>query len=129
MIRVCLEPSCPNPAEVRGRCREHAAQARKANRSPNDNFYASKAWRLTRRRQLFGHPFCQYQEDGQQCCELADSVHHIQPIEEGGARRDPANLLSVCRRHHSIIHAQRKAGVTAWPWAVSASLETRSAAR
>ena len=25
-IRLCLEPSCPRPAEVRGRCREHATR-------------------------------------------------------------------------------------------------------
>lgn len=41
---------------------------------------------------------------------VADSVHHIVKLEDGGAPRDPANLLSVCRSHHSVIHAQRRGG-------------------
>ena len=46
---------------------------------------------MSRRRQLFDHPLCQYELDnGEVCGAIADSVHHITPIEEGGARRDPA---------------------------------------
>jgi hypothetical protein len=37
-------------------------------------------------------------------------VHHIIELEDGGAPRDPANLMSVCRSHHSLIHAQRRHG-------------------
>jgi hypothetical protein len=103
--RLCNEPGCPNPATARGKCREHASRARKANRSPNDAFYSSKAWHITRRRQLFEHPLCQYPLDSDtECGEVADSVHHNTPIEDGGARRDPANLMSVCRPHHTAIH-------------------------
>jgi hypothetical protein len=84
---------------------------RKANRSVNDAFYGSKAWKMSRAAQLFAHPLCQYEDAGVQCGAIADSVHHIVPIEEGGARRDPQNLLSVCRPHHSVIHAQHNGGV------------------
>jgi 5-methylcytosine-specific restriction endonuclease McrA len=109
--RLCSTPSCPNPAEVRGKCREHAAQQRKQNRSPFDAFYSSKPWRIARRHKLFTDPLCEYLlEDGSQCGQIADSVHHIVPIEEGGARRDPSNLMSTCRSHHSTIHAQRRGG-------------------
>jgi 5-methylcytosine-specific restriction endonuclease McrA len=104
-IRLCAEPRCPNPATTRGRCALHAAEHTKASRSPNNSFYASKPWRMARRKQLIDHPLCQYQDrHGQQCDRLADSVHHIVPIEHGGARRDPTNLMSLCRAHHSAIH-------------------------
>jgi hypothetical protein len=88
----------------------HAAEQRKANRSSFDSFYASKAWRLSRRRQLFAYPLCQYVEDGGECGRLADSVHQIVELEDGGAPRDPANLMSCCRSHHSVIHARQRRG-------------------
>jgi 5-methylcytosine-specific restriction endonuclease McrA len=74
-------------------------------RSPNNVFYASKAWRHSRLKQLCDHPLCQFvMRDGSECGMIAEHVHHIQPIEEGGARRDPANLQSLCRSHHTAIH-------------------------
>jgi 5-methylcytosine-specific restriction endonuclease McrA len=108
-VRLCLEPRCPNPAEVRGRCRIHATEARKANRSVNDAFYSSLAWRMARRRQLFEFPLCQFLlENGRECGVVADSVHHIVELTLGGAPRDPENLQSLCRAHHSVTHAQRR---------------------
>jgi 5-methylcytosine-specific restriction endonuclease McrA len=59
---------------------------------------------MSRRKQLFDHPLCQYAENDEECGVVADSVHHIVPIEDGGARRDPKNLMSLCRPHHSAIH-------------------------
>ena len=109
--RLCGAPGCPNEAVVRGKCRVHASEQRKANRSPNDAFYSSKAWKMSRRQQLFRQPLCQFLlDDGTTCGRIADSVHHRLPIEDGGARRDPANFMSVCRAHHSVIHAQRRRG-------------------
>jgi hypothetical protein len=106
MIRACLSPRCPTPAASgKSMCAVHAAEQRKQNRSVNDSFYSSKPWRMTRRKQLHDHPLCQYRmDDGTDCGVVADSVHHKQPIEDGGAKRDPSNLLSVCRPHHSAIH-------------------------
>jgi 5-methylcytosine-specific restriction endonuclease McrA len=109
--RLCATAGCSRLAEIRGRCREHAAEQRKANRSKLDAFYSSKAWRMSRCRQLFDHPLCQYvDESGQECGAIADSVHHRIELDHGGAPRDPANLMSVCRRHHSTIHARRGRG-------------------
>jgi 5-methylcytosine-specific restriction protein A len=109
--RLCSSPACPEPAEVRGTCRAHASEQRKANRSPFDAFYSSKAWKVTARRQLFDHPLCQYTlDDGNECGVIADSVHHITELTQGGAPRDPDNLMSVCRSHHSVIHAHRRWG-------------------
>ncbi len=64
---------------------------------------------MSRRRQLSEHPLCQHVENGRECGAIADSVHHVLPIEEGGAKRDPANLMSTCRSCHAVIHAQRRA--------------------
>ena len=114
-IRLCAMAGCPGLALTRGRCRKHAAAARKANRSSNDGFYSSGPWRQSRRRQLFDHPLCQFElADGTACGVVAESVHHVVPIEEGGARRDPRNLMSVCRPHHSTIHAAMRIGGV-WP--------------
>jgi 5-methylcytosine-specific restriction endonuclease McrA len=110
-IRLCAEPRCPNPASERGRCPAHAAQARQQNRSVNDAWYSSKPWKMSRRKQLNDHPLCQYRlDDGTLCDVVADSVHHRVPIQDGGARRDPQNLMSVCRPHHSAIHAAMSQG-------------------
>ena len=111
-IRLCAALRCPNPVVPgKSRCAVHLAEQRKANRSRFDGFYSSKAWRLSRRRQLYAYPLCQYRmEDGSECGLLADSVHHVQELEDGGAPRDPANLMSCCRSHHSVIHAQRRGG-------------------
>jgi 5-methylcytosine-specific restriction endonuclease McrA len=111
--RLCANPSCPNPAEVRGRCRECATEARRWNRSVNDSFYASTPWRRSRARQLFEHPLCEYVENGKPCGVVADSVHHRIPIEDGGAKRDPANLMSLCRPHHTAIHRAMAVGTVA----------------
>jgi 5-methylcytosine-specific restriction endonuclease McrA len=110
MLRPCAEPRCPEPAAPgKSRCPKHAAEQRKQNRTVNNSWYASKPWRIARRRYLFSHPFCEYVDNnGQACGRLADSVHHVLPIEEGGARRDEANMMATCRPHHSQIHAQRR---------------------
>ena len=66
---------------------------------------------MSRRAQLLAEPFCEYPlPDGTTCGMLADSVHHRTPIEDGGAKRDPANLMSLCRPHHSAIHGHAGVG-------------------
>ena len=109
--KVCLQPSCPRLA-VPGKsmCAVHAAEQRKRNRSPNDGFYSSRAWRLSRRKQLFHEPLCEHvDQHGNRCFAIAEHVHHRIPIEQGGAKRDPSNLVSVCASCHTKIH-RRMAG-------------------
>jgi hypothetical protein len=64
---------------------------------------------------VVGYPFCQFRmEDSTECDRIADSgFHHIVELEDGGAPRDPANLMSTCRSHHSVIHARRRGGKVA----------------
>ena len=75
---------------------------RKRTRSPNDAFYSSLAWRVSRKAFLFDHPLCDL------CGDVASDVHHRVPIEEGGAKRDPENLRALCRSCHSKVHAQMR---------------------
>ncbi len=102
--RLCLESTCGRPATRRGRCDEHATEHRRHQRSRQDAFYSSKAWHISRDRFLFEHPLCE------RCGAIAEHVHHIKPIEDGGARRDPANLMSVCASCHTAIHRQMQHG-------------------
>ena len=112
--QLCITPGCPREAVTRSRCRQHATQERKSNRSPFDAFYSSRAWKLSRRKQLFDHPLCQYVlDDGTPCNAVADSVHHIVELRDDGPPRDPTNLMSCCRPHHSVIHTERNGGKVA----------------
>ena len=58
-------------------------------------FYKSAAWKWVRLRQLSREPNCRV------CGEKATAVDHIIAIAQGGADLDPANLQSLCRRHHN----------------------------
>lgn len=101
--RLCLEPRCPRPARPGSRrCAEHATEHRRYQRSVNDSFYSSKAWRISRSRFLFDHPLCE------RCGTIAEHVHHRQPLTEGGAPRDPANLEALCAACHTATHRQMR---------------------
>lgn len=73
--------------------------------------YSTREWREARAAAL--------ERDGHQCTvELpADTgeiwrcpdvhdlvVHHIDPVEAGGHPFDLANLLTICRSHHTMLH-------------------------
>jgi 5-methylcytosine-specific restriction enzyme A len=94
---LCSQPGCAAIASHRGRCAGHAREQRKASRSPFNSFYASKPWEYTRRRQLRDHPFCA------ECGQLAEVIHHVVALRDGGAPRDPKNLQSLCKPHHDSI--------------------------
>jgi hypothetical protein len=70
-------------------------------------FYDTRDWRdRIRPRQLARHPMCQWPE----CDRPADTVDHIQPINQGGAKRDPANFQSLCSDHHQVKRAAERHG-------------------
>jgi 5-methylcytosine-specific restriction protein A len=58
-------------------------------------------WQKLRKWQLATFPICK-------ACERqsANEVDHILPINDGGARLDPANLQSLCKSCHSKKTAQ-----------------------
>jgi 5-methylcytosine-specific restriction endonuclease McrA len=97
-VRPCREPLCPWAAEVRGRCRDHAAAHSRAGHDPaRKATYNSKRWRVARDRQLRRHPLCQ--ADG--CGAVATDVDHRVALADGGAEFAQSNLQSLCHRHHS----------------------------
>lgn len=68
-------------------------------------FYQSAVWRCVRARHLRDHP------NGVVCGAPAKIVDHIRPRSEGGADLDPANLQSLCRKHHQAkTQAESKRG-------------------
>jgi 5-methylcytosine-specific restriction enzyme A len=58
--------------------------------------YASKRWAMLRRAKLARNPICEI-------CDvaLANAVHHIVAMEDGGAPYDFDNVLSTCKPCHS----------------------------
>src|SRR5262249_50061350 len=60
-------------------------------------FYSTANWQKIAARQLARQPLCQ----GCPNVVPATMVDHIIPIKAGGAKRDPANLQSLCRDCHA----------------------------
>lgn len=90
-------------ATSRGRCRDHARErdtdlhSAPRRRSPAARkVYASKRWRILRRRVLTEQPICSTEG----CDRLATEVDHVDPIEEGGKPFARANLQGLCSPCH-----------------------------
>ena len=72
-----------------------------------DPFYDTREWRdRLRPRQLSREPFCQWPG----CTLPATVADHIEPIRQGGAKRDPKNLQSLCDDHHNVKRAAERHG-------------------
>jgi 5-methylcytosine-specific restriction protein A len=54
-----------------------------------------RTWRRLRLMMLREHPLCT------RCGRAASLIDHVMPIEDGGARLDPANLQALCRDCHA----------------------------
>jgi len=48
------------------------------------------------------HPWC----EGEECEEPARVVHHIVPLDKGGAKYDDGNLVALCNGCHNRIHGK-----------------------
>jgi 5-methylcytosine-specific restriction endonuclease McrA len=99
---LCLEPGCGSAARSRGRCDRHRREQTKRHRSRHNAFYASKRWRITRRRKLFTAPLCELEHPG--CEGLATEVHHRVPLDQDDSNRNRYSLeglVSACRPCHS----------------------------
>jgi 5-methylcytosine-specific restriction endonuclease McrA len=94
-IKLCADPTCPEPAIYRGRCLDHA---RTTNRDTHRNrgIYASKRWKMLRRQVLFEQPLCACG-----CGHIAQDVDHILPIEHGGDPWDRTNLQALTHQCHA----------------------------
>jgi 5-methylcytosine-specific restriction enzyme A len=61
-------------------------------------------WDKLRAWHLAAHPNCARCEEAG-VVRLADLVHHVLPLCDGGELLDPDNLKSLCRACHGVVHA------------------------
>lgn len=106
--RPCSYPGCPELTDGRY-CEKHQKQENaryeKYDRDPAVRRRYGRAWKRIRDSYVKTHPFCE------QCYKNGiivpvDEVHHKIPLSEGGTH-DRNNLIALCKRCHSKIHAQR----------------------
>lgn len=98
--RCTGDPTCPNPAELGGKCSEHARAAdasRNRRRATSLAVYRSKRWRRLRRQVLHEQPYCA--RPG--CDAPSTDVDHVVRIEDGGDKWARSNLEGLCHPHHS----------------------------
>lgn len=73
------------------------------------------AWQVERDAHLAAHPRCEVSGlgvFGAGICDGPLEVHHRMPRSAGGTRGETGPLLTVCRRHHAWIEANRTAAKT-----------------
>lgn len=96
-IRPCLEANCGSPATYRGRCPQHARTQDQAINRAGRTIYNKHKWKRTRERILFNQPLCA------RCGSVAEDVHHLVDLKDGGDPYDPTNLEPLCHACHSQI--------------------------
>jgi 5-methylcytosine-specific restriction enzyme A len=100
--RLCLEPSCPEPATARGRCPTHARINDQQINRAGHAIYRTRRWQILRRRVLFEQSLCPG-VFGDPCGDIATDVHHIRDIGDGGDPWARSNLEALCHACHSRI--------------------------
>ena len=68
--------------------------------SMNAEFYNSSEWRALRKYFFKQNPLCKWCEEEGQIVE-GKIVDHIVEINDGGAKLDTNNLMTLCARHHA----------------------------
>ena len=93
-------------------CEEHLKKVNRDyeryGRDPNTKKLYGKEWEKVRKAYAGTHPYCEL------CLKEirlvpVEHVHHIVPLSEGGDNSDK-NLMSLCKHHHSKIHARNGVG-------------------
>lgn len=107
--RLCTWPGCPDPVKYRGYCQRHARAKERGTNRAGRAIYATKRWKLLRRRKLFETPLC----EAEGCGEIATDVHHRTDLADGGDPWKLANLQSLCHSHHSRETRAAQTGATA----------------
>lgn len=103
--RPCPIPGCRSlgPCQAHDKQRRRETRVTSLARDPSRAFYSTTEWHNASAAQLRRQPACQ------RCGRPADTADHIRPMSEGGARTDPTNLQSLCRRCHGTkTHEDRR---------------------
>jgi 5-methylcytosine-specific restriction endonuclease McrA len=104
--RICMEPRCPAVAAYRGRCQRHSRLRERTINRAGQKIYRRKRWRNTRERVLSEQPICVECKDA-----LAEHVHHIVDLADGGDPWARENLAGLCASCHSkITRANQRTG-------------------
>lgn len=102
---ACAVPTCPRRAEVRGRCRRHAAEERSARYVRNAELLYGRAWKRSARAFLRGHPACVA------CGAIATVVDHERPHRGSLVLFwDVSNWGAYCKYCHDRKTATRDRG-------------------
>ena len=106
---VCRWVGCgrlTNGRTYGGFCEEHHQQRqrtyreeRRAKADPDERFYHTAAWQRLRAAVLSEQPLCVHC-DARGLTVVAVVVDHIQPVKQGGAVWDRANLQPLCNLCH-----------------------------
>lgn len=108
MRRLCNTPGCAGAVTYRGYCAAHAADKERGTRRKGRAIYATKRWRILRRRVLFEQPLCP-------CGEIATEVDHIVAIAVGGAPYERANCQGLCAACHGRKTKVEQTSGVGWP--------------
>lgn|SRR5436190_21576924 len=107
-LKLCTIPTCPNPARPgKGRCDTHQRELERERsarrRIATKGTFKTKRWEMLRRQVLAEQPICAI------CTErLSQEIDHIQPLSQGGAPYDRANVRGLCRDCHHERHRPPK---------------------
>lgn len=80
----------------RGLCDEHRRERDRARPSAAQRGYDAE-WREFRSTYLVEHNVCESDEG---CARIADELHHVVRLEDGGAKYLSSNLQALCSVHH-----------------------------
>jgi len=100
-MKQCNFPMCRERIPLRTRyCDRHLRQTRQEYDSNHRDrsakkFYASARWQKFRRWYLAEFPLCHT------CGAVAQHLHHVVPMKQGGGEVDPENVRGLCVRCHS----------------------------
>jgi len=75
--------------------------------NPNQQFYNSTRWRKTAKSYRASNPLCEVSNHFGNVV-AAQMVDHIIPINQGGAKYDPCNLMSMCHKLHNKKSGKEK---------------------
>jgi 5-methylcytosine-specific restriction protein A len=103
MSKICQSPGCGQLCEG-AYCDEHRIKKHQYdNRESAYRRGYDRKWQKVREAYLSQQPLCEMCEEAG-ITKLADLVHHIVRIRDGGDRLNKDNLMSLCIKCHDKVH-------------------------
>jgi 5-methylcytosine-specific restriction protein A len=100
--KPCRAYRCRAYQTANGYCADHQHLAERIDRRlPASQRGYDRTWSKFRAMYLRQHPICQ------RCGTPAKVVHHINPLDKGGAKYDETNLMALCWDCHEREHGRK----------------------